>query len=116
MKKLAIVFAVILVIAFAVPVFADADPLKEVPANNWVHSALNQLASNGIIQDALDQPITRGVVASALANTLTDDEIMTKASTQDKDNLEKLVVEFNDELQLIGLQVNTLDDIVFINP
>jgi len=110
MKKFAAVVAVAVLVAFAAPVFAATNPFMDVPMNHWAYDAIGQLAAHGILSGYPDgtykgkQPTTRYEMASALARALAVVD-MTKASKQDVEMLKKLVVEFKDELEALGVTV-----------
>ncbi|MBQ9528649.1 MAG: S-layer homology domain-containing protein [Fretibacterium sp.] len=76
---------------------------------------MGQLAAHGILSGYPDgtykgkQPTTRYEMASALARALAVVD-MTKASKQDVEMLKKLVVEFKDELEALGVRVDDLDE------
>lgn len=114
MKKFAAVVAVAVLCAFAAPVFAATNPFMDVPMNHWAYDAIGQLAAHGILSGYPDgtykgkQPTTRYEMASALARALAVVD-MTKASKQDVEMLKKLVVEFKDELDALGVKVDALD-------
>jgi hypothetical protein len=113
MKKFAV--AVVALVAFAAPVFAATNPFMDVPMNHWSYDAIGQLAAHGILSGYPDgtykgkQPTTRYEMASALARALAVVD-MTKASKQDVEMLKKLVVEFKDELEALGVRVDDLDE------
>ncbi len=112
MKKYAwlVVFAMVL---FAVPAFA-ANPFVDVPMNHWAYDAVSSLAAKGIIQGYPDgtfmgqKPLTRYEFAVALAKALAHVD-MTKASKEDVATLKKLIVEFKDELDALGVKVEDID-------
>ena len=114
MKKFAAVVAVAVLVAFAAPVFAATNPFMDVPMNHWAYDAIGQLAAHGILSGYPDgtykgkQPTTRYEMASALARALAVVD-MTKASKQDVEMLKKLVMEFKDELDALGVKVDALD-------
>ena len=101
MKKFVTAVAVVALVAFAAPVFATTNPFMDVPMNHWAYDAIGQLAAHGILSGYPDglykgkQPTTRYEMASALARALAVVD-MTKASKQDVEMLQKLVVEFHD--------------------
>ena len=115
MKKFAIAIAVVIMAAFAVPAFAAMNPFMDVPASHWAYDAVAQLAARGVISGYPDgtykgaQPATRYEMASALARALAKVD-MEKASKQDVEMLKKLIVEFKDELDALGVKVDKLDD------
>ena len=114
MKKFAVLFAMVVLFAFAAPVFAATNPFMDVPMNSWAYDAVAQLASKGILSGYPDglykgrQPMTRYEAASAIARALAYVD-MTKASKQDVDMLKRLVVEFKDELDALGIRVDALE-------
>jgi len=114
MKKFAVLFAVVVLIAFAAPVFAATNPFMDVPMNSWAYDAVAQLASKGILSGYPDglykgrQPMTRYEAASAIARALAYVD-MTKASKQDVDMLKRLVIEFKDELDALGVRVDAIE-------
>lgn len=115
MKKFVVAVAVVALVAFAAPVFAATNPFMDVPMNHWAYDAIGQLAAHGILSGYPDgtykgkQPTTRYEMASALARALAVVD-MTKASKQDVEMLKKLVVEFKDELEALGVRVDDLDE------
>ncbi|MDR2522328.1 MAG: S-layer homology domain-containing protein, partial [Synergistaceae bacterium] len=86
----------------------------DVPMNHWAYDAIGQLAAKGVLSGYPDgtykgkQPTTRYEMASALARALALVDL-SKASKQDSEMLKKLVVEFKDELDALGVKVDELD-------
>jgi hypothetical protein len=119
MRKFAVAVAVVALVAFTAPAFAATNPFMDVPMNHWAYDAIGQLAAHGILSGYPDgtykgkQPTTRYEMASALARALAVVD-MTKASKQDVEMLKKLVVEFRDELEALGVKVADLDERVSI--
>lgn len=119
MKKILALVAVIALVAFAAPAFAAANPFMDVPMNHWAYDAIGQLAARGVLSGYPDgtykgnQPMTRYEVASSVARALAVVD-MTKASKQDVEMLKKLVVEFKDELDALGVKVDKLDSRVAV--
>src|SRR6056297_3528858 len=118
MKKFAAIIAVVALVAFAAPAFA-ANPFMDVPMNSWAYDAVSQLASQGVISGYPDgtfkgnQPMTRYEMASIVARALAVVD-MNKASKQDVEMLKRLVVEFKDELDALGVDVADLDSRVAV--
>ena len=114
MKKFAAFIAVVALLAFAAPAFSLTNPFMDVPMNSWAYDAVAQLASKGILSGYPDglyrgrQPMTRYEAASVIARALAYTD-MTKASRQDVAMLQRLVVEFKDELDALGVRVDALD-------
>ncbi|MBR6900985.1 MAG: S-layer homology domain-containing protein, partial [Synergistaceae bacterium] len=119
MKKLAVLVAVVSIAALAAPAFSATNPFMDVPMNHWAYDAIGQLAAHGILSGYPDglykgqQQTTRYEMASALARALAVVD-MTKASKQDVEMLKRLVVEFKDELEALGVRVDELDERVAV--
>lgn len=116
MKKYVVVVAVAVLVALAAPAaLAATNPFMDVPINHWAYDAIGQLAARGVLSGYPDgtykgkQPTTRYEMASALARALALVD-MTKASKQDVEMLKKLVVEFKDELDALGVRVDDIDE------
>ena len=114
MKKFMAVVAMIAVVAFAAPALAATNPFMDVPQGHWAYDAVGLLASRGIISGYPDgaykgaQPATRYEMASLVARALVAVDA-DKASKQDLELLKKLVLEFKDELDALGVKVDQLD-------
>jgi len=114
MKKILALVAVVALVAFAAPAFANVNPFMDVPMNHWAYDAIGQLAARGVLSGYPDgtykgnQPMTRYEAASAIARALAVVD-MTKASKQDVEMLKRLVVEFKDELDALGVKVDQID-------
>ncbi|MBR0257128.1 MAG: S-layer homology domain-containing protein [Synergistaceae bacterium] len=115
MRKIAVLVAILAVAALAAPAFSQTNPFMDVPMNHWAYDAIGQLAAHGILSGYPDglykgkQQTTRYEMASALARALAVVD-MTKASKQDVEMLKRLVVEFKDELEALGVRVDELDE------
>ena len=114
MKKLMAVFAMIAVVAMAAPAMAATNPFMDVPQGHWAYDAVALLASRGIVSGYPDgafkgaQPATRYELASVVARALVTIDAE-KASKQDLELLKKLVMEFKDELDALGVKVDKID-------
>ena len=112
--KFLAVITVAVLFAFSAPAFAVTNPFMDVPLGHWAYDAVGQLAARGIVAGFPDgmyrgnQPTTRFEMASVIARTLAVID-MTKASRQDVEMLMRLVVEFKDELDALGVRVDQLD-------
>ena len=119
MKKIAALLAIVAVAALAAPAMSATNPFMDVPMNHWAYDAIGQLAAHGILSGYPDglykgkQQTTRYEMASALARALVVVD-MTKASKQDVEMLKRLVVEFKDELEALGVRVDELDERVAV--
>ena len=86
----------------------------DVPQGHWSYDAVGLLASRGIVSGYPDgafkgaQPATRYEMASVVARALVTVDAE-KASKQDLELLKKLVMEFKDELDALGVKVDALD-------
>jgi len=113
MRKMFAVVAAVALVAFAAPAFA-ANPFMDVPMNHWAYDAISQLAASGVVNGYPDatfkgnKPMTRYEMATAVARALAVVD-MNKASKQDVEMLKKLVVEFKDELDALGVKVENID-------
>ena len=118
MRKLIAITTLMALVAFAAPALA-ANPFMDVPMNSWAYDAVSQLAASGIVSGYPDgtfkgnQPMTRYEMASIVARALATVD-MNKASKQDVEMLKKLVVEFKDELDALGVKVDKLDSRVAV--
>ena len=119
MRKIALLLAIVSVAVLAAPALSATNPFMDVPMNHWAYDAIGQLAAHGILSGYPDgtykgkQATTRYEMASALARALAVVD-MTKASKQDVEMLKRLVVEFKDELEALGVKVAELDERVAI--
>ncbi|MBI3038489.1 S-layer homology domain-containing protein [bacterium] len=117
-------FSIFLVVAFVFSTMAaSANPFSDVPFSHWAYDAVNKLASKGLLQGYPDgtfkgeKHVTRYALAMVTAKLYANieqmmekglgDNLVTKADLQ---TLEKLTVEFADELALLGVKVTALED------
>lgn len=111
MRKLALVL--VLVLAFALPVLAN--PFVDVPLNHWAYDSVQSLAAKGVIVGFPDgtfggaKSLTRYEFAEATAKALAYVEGMDFAAAEDVAILEKLAIEFADELASLGVTVADLE-------
>jgi len=111
MKKLALVL--VLVFVFALPVLAN--PFVDVPLNHWAYDSVQSLAAKGVIVGYPDgtfggaKSLTRYEFAEATAKALAYVEGMDFAAADDVAILEKLAIEFADELASLGVTVADLE-------
>ncbi len=111
MKKLTLVL--VLVIAFAFT--ALANPFVDVPLNHWAYDAVQSLSAKGIVIGYPDGTfggtgsLTRYEFAEAVAKGLAYVEAMDFAAAEDVAILEKLAIEFADELARLGVTVADLE-------
>jgi len=111
MKKLVLVL--VLVLAFTLT--ALANPFVDVPLNHWAYDSVQSLAAKGVIVGYPDgtfggaKSLTRYEFAEATAKALAYVEGMDFASAEDVAILEKLAIEFADELASLGVTVADLE-------
>jgi hypothetical protein len=109
-KKLIIFLTLVLILGISITVFAG--PFADVPANNWAYSAVNQLAKDGIVEGYGngafygDKIMSRYEMAIIVARAM---EHESKAQAQDKVLIDKLAVEFAQELKDLGVRVANLE-------
>ena len=117
MKKLVLVL--VLVLAFALPVLAN--PFVDVPLNHWAYDAVDYLAARGVVIGYPDgtfggnRMLTRYEFAEAIARVVANIDSMGFASAEDVAILEKLAIEFADELASLGVTVADLEAAVGAN-
>ncbi len=100
-----------------------AAPFSDVPASHWAFDAINKLSDKGIVQGFPDgkfkgnKGLTRFDLAMVTAKMLAHVEQMFESGVgtnlvtkTDLQTLEKLTVEFADELALLGVKVTSLED------
>ena len=111
MKKMLAVAAAAALVAVAAPAFA-ANPFSDVPMNHWAYDAVAQLSARGVLSGYPDgtfkgnKPMTRYEIASMVARSLANGEYATK---EDMNRLKALVVEFQPELEALGVTVDGFD-------
>ncbi|MDR3353436.1 MAG: S-layer homology domain-containing protein [Synergistaceae bacterium] len=116
MRKALLAAAIAVILAsFASQSVAATNPFMDVPASHWAYDAVAQLASRGVISGYPDgsfkgaQPSTRYEMASIIARALANIDL-DKASKQDVEMMRRLIVEFKDELDALGVRVDNLDE------
>jgi len=117
-------FSSLLIVAMILTtVMASANPFSDVPLSHWAYDAVNTLAAKGILMGYPDgtykgqKPVTRYAFAMVVAKMLANVEQMLErgigtnlVTKSDLQTLEKLTVEFADELALLGVKVTALED------
>ncbi len=114
MKKILAAVVLAALVAFAAPAMAASNPFADVPAGHWSYDAVALLASRGVVSGYPDgqykggQLATRYEMASIVARALVYvDE--GKASKEDVELVKKLVAEYKNELDALGVKVADLD-------
>ena len=115
MKNTSIIASAAMLLAGAA--IASANPFSDVPASHWAYQAVNSMAEKGIIQGFPNgtfkgnQNVTRYQLAMITAKMIANVENCGgSVSKTDLQTLEKLTVEFADELALLGVKVTALED------
>ena len=115
MKRYSIALAIAVLIAFAAPVLAN--PFADLPFSHWAYDAVKKLTDRGIMTGMPDgtfkgeKKVSRYELAAVLARAL--DAVGTRRGgidAADLKTLEKLIIEFADELALLGVKVTALED------
>ena len=111
-KKLVASLAAAMVLGVAGTSFAATNPFTDVPAKHWSYDAVAKLANAGIVDgygDGTfkgDKTITRYEMAQMVAKAMAHSD---KATTDQKASIDKLSVEFADELEGLNVRVTKLE-------
>ncbi|MDP7423154.1 MAG: S-layer homology domain-containing protein [bacterium] len=115
MKKLSAVLVLAVLVAFTAPVLAN--PFSDVPFSHWAYDAVKKLTEKGIMTGMPDgtfkgeKGVSRYELAVTLARALDKmGSLKGRVDVTDIKTLEKLTVEFADELALLGVKVTALED------
>ncbi|MBO6305074.1 MAG: putative porin [Selenomonadaceae bacterium] len=109
-KSLASILATAIVVGATSSALAAANPFSDVPAGHWAYDAVAQLARDGVINgygDGTyrgDRNITRYEMAQMIAKAMAKNP-----KGVDKALLDKLIAEFRDELDNLGVRVAKLE-------
>lgn len=110
MKKMLAVVAAAALVAISAPAFA-ANPFMDVPMNHWAYDAVEKLAAAGVIEGYPDgsfkgqKPITRYEMSMMVARAMASGGL----GGEDGALLKRLIVEFKDELDALGVKVDGMD-------
>lgn len=112
MRKIAL--ATLFIFVFSTVALA-ASPFSDVKASHWAYDAISKLAAKGYVEGYKDgtfkgdKTLTRYELAMVISRLI---EKMKGGgvSSEDLRTLEKLTVEFSDELALLGVKVTALED------
>ncbi len=123
-KKTAVSLAVATILGTASVTFAAPNPFSDVPADHWAYDAVAQLVADGVItgygDDTFrgDRQVTRYELAQVIAKVLAQDAATandpagtkrTLRKSTDKALVDRLVAEFGDELNTLGVRVSNLE-------
>jgi hypothetical protein len=90
-----------------------AHPFSDVTAQDWAYQAVERLAAEGVIEGYPDgtfkgqRNITRYEMAQMIARA---DAHKDEVTAEQKATIQRLAVEFANELQAFGVRVNKLED------
>ncbi|HOD42948.1 MAG TPA: S-layer homology domain-containing protein, partial [Candidatus Wallbacteria bacterium] len=110
MKKGLLLVVVVVFLATAIGA-AFAGPFSDVPKKHWAYEAVNSLAAKGLLEGYADgkfkgaKAMTRYEMALLVARLIDK-----KFGGADLETLQKLTIEFADELALLGVKVQALED------
>ena len=110
LKKMLAVVAAASLVAAAAPAFA-ANPFSDVPMNHWAYDAVEQLSAKGILEGYPNgtfkgnRAMTRYEIATMVARMMAAGGL----SGEDLEKLKALVVEFQPELEALGVKVDGFD-------
>jgi len=110
-----ITLATLFIFLFTTVAFAAA-PFSDVKASHWAYDAISKLAAKGYIEGYKDgtfkgeKNLTRYELAMVISRLIDKFKGMGGVSPEDLRTLEKLTVEFSDELALLGVKVTALED------
>jgi hypothetical protein len=106
MKKIAILAILAFLFAVATPVFAG--PFSDVKPGHWAYEAVSKLAAKGIIEGYPDGKFKGGKSLTRYEMAMIIARLIEKGVAGG--DMEKLTVEFADELALLGIKVTALED------
>jgi len=110
MKKGLLLVVVVVFLATAIGA-AFAGPFSDVPKKHWAYEAVNSLAAKGLLEGYADgkfkgaKAMTRYEMALLVARLIDK-----KFGGADLETLQKLTIEFADELALLGVKVQALEE------
>jgi hypothetical protein len=111
-KKLVASLAAAMVLSVAGTSFAATNPFTDVPAKHWSYDAVTKLANAGIVDgygDGTfrgDKTISRYEMAQIVAKAMAHSD---KATAEQKASIDKLSVEFAEELEGLNVRVTKLE-------
>ncbi|PKK90246.1 MAG: hypothetical protein CVV64_11000 [Candidatus Wallbacteria bacterium HGW-Wallbacteria-1] len=101
---------------FFLSMAAQAAPFSDVKASHWAYDAISKLSARGYVEGYKDgtfrgeKNLTRYEVAMVISRLIDRFRGMSGIAPEDLRTLEKLTVEFSDELALLGVKVTALED------
>ena len=112
-KGLLVALALVFALGVSGTAFAAANPFTDLPAKHWAYDAISKLARAGILDgygDGTyrgDRIATRYEIAQATAKAMSRAD---KVDAQMKAVIDRLSVEFADELNTLGVRVTQLEE------
>lgn len=119
MRKALLVASAVLLLNTASAAFAgDVSPFADVPLGHWAYGSVAHLATSGFLRGYPDgtfkgdKPVTRYAMAVIVAQLVSNIERLgaNAITKEDLKDVEKLTIEFADELEVLGVKVNALED------
>lgn len=104
------VIGTMLLVGISSTTFAAAIPFSDVPAGHWAYQSIAKLTAAGVIEGYGDETfrgdhnITRYEMAQMIAKAMTKNP-----QGVDKLELDKLIAEFRDELNALGIRISNLE-------
>ncbi|MBN2802882.1 MAG: S-layer homology domain-containing protein [Deltaproteobacteria bacterium] len=115
-KKYCTLFLIAFVFAISA-LFASNDPFADINKEHWAYDAVTQLAAKGIVKGYAngsfkgEKPLTRYEMAMVLGKLLENlPDNKARLNTSDFKTIERLTVEFSEELSLLGVKVQALEE------
>jgi hypothetical protein len=129
MKKIASTLFVVMALTLVLSLPVLADPFSDVPQDHWAYDAVQMLEEKGLVEgypDGLfkgDRAMTRYEMAMVVARVIAKLEqvqasipeipdLSIYATKQDLETINKLLKEYKDELDALGVRVNNIEETV----
>lgn len=108
MKKITALFIALFILSLSAPVFAG--PFSDVKPGHWAYEAIKSLSSKGILEGYPDGTFKGGKALSRYEAAQMVARLIERGGVGDYETLQKLTIEFADELALLGVKVTALED------
>ncbi|MCR5176530.1 MAG: S-layer homology domain-containing protein [Anaerovibrio sp.] len=115
-KKAIAAVSAALIVGATSSALAAVNPFSDVPADHWAYDAVSQLQQDGVVNGYGDgtfrgnQTMTRYEMAQIVAKAMAKKpSLSSDTSRADKAMIDKLAVEFQDELKNLGVRVDELE-------
>ena len=118
MRKTLLVASAALLLSNTAFAQSEYGPFSDVPTGHWAYQSISHLAQNGVLRGYPDgsfkgnKPVTRYAMAVVVSQMLANLEKMNSnaITKQDLADIEKLTIEFADELNVLGVKIKALED------